>query len=63
MIPDENIPHAFDVAGLKEGDSFLGCSNCWFRLDPQTAAKPECPECGTPMRIYNVTAQDIAKHL
>lgn len=63
MMLDVNIPHAFDVAGLKEGESFLGCPNCWFRLNPQTAAKPVCPECGTSMRIYDVTAQDIAKRL
>lgn len=52
--------HKFDLTGMAAGDSFLGCPNCWFRHDPGTAARRDCPVCGCGMKIYNVTPTDIA---
>jgi hypothetical protein len=61
MRPQQNIPHKFNLSGLKAGDSFLGCPSCWFRLDAGCAAKPICRECRSEMRIYDVTPADVAR--
>jgi len=53
------IVHFFDLTGLKEGDTFLGCPECWFRLDSGCAAKPVCPECGSAMNVYTLTPEDV----
>lgn len=59
MEPDKNITHQFNLAGMKVGDWFLGCRNCWFQLETRTAAKLDCPNCGKTMNIYDVTEKDI----
>lgn len=58
MSPKKNVPHKFDLKGLKIGDDFLGCPNCWFRYNAGAVALPACPECRTEMDIYTVTKED-----
>jgi hypothetical protein len=55
----KNVPHKFDLTGLKAGQSFLGCPHCWFRINPGEAMKPVCPHCREQMLIYDVTPQDV----
>ncbi len=50
---------AFDLTGMKLGDSFLGCAKCKFQLPPGVAAKPVCSDCNGVMRIYTVTEFDV----
>lgn len=59
MCPQRNIPHEFDLTGLKAKETFLGCPTCWFRLDPGQFAKPVCRVCGGKMLIYDVTPEDV----
>lgn len=59
MNKQKNIPHSFDLRGLKAGDTFLGCPKCWFRLEAGVAANPVCPQCRAKMLIYDVTPEDV----
>jgi rRNA maturation endonuclease Nob1 len=53
--------HRFDLTAMKDGDWFLGCNRCGFQLDNFTAAKPICPECGSALKINEVTEADVPK--
>jgi rRNA maturation endonuclease Nob1 len=55
------INHNFDLTAMKAGDWFLGCCRCGFQLDNFTAAKPICPECGSALKINEVTEGDVPK--
>lgn len=59
-LGQEDIPHQFDLSGLKRGQWFFGCGYCWFQLQVGCAAYPECPECGGVLQVFNVTAADVA---
>jgi len=61
MTTDTNIFHLFNLEHLKTGDQFLGCSYCWFRFDPDTAAKPECPDCGRQMSLFTIRDEDVVR--
>lgn len=59
MTEDKNIKHDFDLKGLSIGNSFLGCTKCWFRYDPHTGAVLQCPECGKlKMSLFTITEKD-----
>ncbi len=60
MELSRNVDHKFDLTCLRSGDQFLGCSQCWFRLDPGVAAKPICPNCGSVMDVFYVTKRDLS---
>lgn len=36
---------------LLPSESQMFCPNCGFTLEPNTAARPECPDCGERMRV------------
>ena len=55
----KDIKHKFNLKGLKVGDTFLGCNNCWFQYPPHTGTKPICPKCNTQMNLFDVTEKDI----
>lgn len=55
----KNVEHQFDLRGLKSGETFLGCPKCWFRFDPDSAARAECPECHAQMNLYTMTDADV----
>jgi rRNA maturation endonuclease Nob1 len=59
MDTQRNITHRFDISNAKAGDWFLGCLKCVFQMDFNTAAKPECPECGSRLYVFTVTETDI----
>lgn len=59
MDTQRNITHRFDISNAKAGDWFLGCLKCVFQMDFNTAAKPECPECGARLDVFTVTETDI----
>ncbi|MDY6893793.1 MAG: hypothetical protein SVO01_00020 [Thermotogota bacterium] len=59
MTPDENIKHKFNLKGLQIGDVFIGCSNCWFRINPHEAIKMICPDCKHRLSLFIVTKDDI----
>jgi ABC-type ATPase with predicted acetyltransferase domain len=53
-ITEEEVDK-FDTSDLtEEKDWFLGCDKCYFRLDKNTSAKPECPNCNSKMYIYEL---------
>jgi hypothetical protein len=59
----KNIPHKFDLSGMKPGDKFLGCMDCNIQYDKNSAAKPECFNCGGYMQIYYVTQDDVTPNV
>lgn len=54
-----SIKHSFDISQANVGDWFIGCLKCGYRMDFNTAAKPECPECGLRLDVFTVTETDI----
>ena len=59
MELSKNVPHKFELSGLKPGQCFLGCGDCWYRLDPDEMSGRKCPECGGTMKLFHVTAVDV----
>lgn len=62
MSPILNVPHKFNLFGLKAHQSFVGCNRCWFRYAPEQAVNSEarCPSCyGNSMGTYLVTEEDL----
>jgi hypothetical protein len=51
--------HRFDLTAMSVGDWFLGCNRCGFQLEAFTAAWPTCPECGSGLKISQVTEADV----
>jgi rRNA maturation endonuclease Nob1 len=51
--------HRFDLTAMSVGDWFLGCNRCGFQLDNFTAARPICPECGSALKLLEVTEADV----
>lgn len=59
-----NTPHCFDLAGMKVGDWFLGCPQCWNQYPPRAAGTTKC-HCGGTMLIYDIkphNAAELAHH-
>lgn len=57
VVTDARILSASIVADLKPGDSQLFCPKCGFTLEPNTAARPECPDCGGRLHIASEPKQ------
>ncbi len=56
----KDVEHKFNLTGLKEGDSFLGCEHCWFQYAPHVVGYPRCPQCHRePMFEFFVTREDL----
>ena len=53
------MPDGFNLEGLKVGDTFLGCMDCFWRLAPGEACKPICPECGRRLFWLSVKPGDL----
>jgi hypothetical protein len=56
--------HGFILAGMKPGDTFMGCPKCSTQL-PANAAGPNYCSCGARRLIYTVGSEDretIARH-
>ena len=51
--------YEYDLSGMKVGDWFLGCPECGFQLETNTAYSPICPICGRKMHVCTVTDKDI----
>lgn len=51
----ENI---FNLDGFSPGDSFLGCMECGWKLEPGSACKPICPDCRSRLSVFTVTKED-----
>ena len=54
MTISKNVEHSFDLSEVETGEEFLGCPKCGFKFEVGVAVKPECPECGSKMRLYVV---------
>jgi len=59
MNLNENIEHSYNLEGMKAGDWFLGCNECWFQLRVKVAAANECPNCLSPLCVNYVKPEDI----
>jgi len=55
---ERNVKHDFDLTDLNVGQMFMGCRECGFRLRPDEAAGPVCPECGRRLGVFVVTEED-----
>jgi hypothetical protein len=51
--------YLFNLSGMKPGDKFIGCTNCWFQYEVGTVGKGICPDCGERLSILTVTEEDI----
>ena len=51
--------HKFDLKKLNVGDWFLGCPECYFQGETNTAFWPECPICKASLNTYEVEESDM----
>ncbi len=56
----KNVPHNFNLAGMKVGDWFLGCPSCWNQYPPKAAGATRC-HCGGTMLIYDIKPENAAE--
>jgi hypothetical protein len=56
----KNIKHEFNLKGFKVGDTFVGCTKCWYQFapEPQSLYCNQC-NCGETFKILTVTIDDI----
>ncbi len=62
MIYSDNnkqVPHNFDLRGIKAGEWFQGCRGCWSRYPICAAGPSVCSRCNSEMRIYTVDDRDV----
>jgi hypothetical protein len=61
--PNNDRLQSLDVTSSDKGKIVLFCPACSFQLEPGSAARPICPDCGNSLHTTKITAEllDIMK--
>ena len=61
--PNKERLSKLDLIKAKLGDQIMFCPECLFQFDPNTGAKPLCPDCGKGLYTTYVDVELIELRL
>jgi hypothetical protein len=59
VVNVDDIKRSFDLNGMRAGEWFFGCKECWFQVKVGGACVQECPKCYSKLFLLDVTEDDV----